>query len=119
MNDNILKKKSFEFAIRIVNLYKLLTSERKEFVLSKQLLRSGTSIGANVREGLNAQSKADFVHKLSIAQKECDETLYWLELLKETSYINESEFSSINNDATELLKILRSIIITTKQKHSL
>ena len=119
MDDNILKKKSFEFAIRIVNLYKLLTSERKEFVLSKQLLRSGTSIGANVREGLNAQSKADFVHKLSIAQKECDETLYWLELLKETSYINESEFSSINNDATELLKILRSIIITTKQKHSL
>ena len=119
MNDNILKKKSFEFAIRIVNLYKLLTSERKEFVLSKQLLRSGTSIGANVREGLNAQSKADFVHKLSIAQKECDETLYWLELLKETSYINESEFSSINNDATELLKILRSIIITTKQKHNL
>ena len=119
MSDSVLKRKSFEFAIRIVNLYKLLTSERKEFVLSKQLLRSGTSIGANVREGLNAQSKADFVHKLSIAQKECDETLYWLELLKETSYINESEFSSINNDATELLKILRSIIITTKQKHSL
>jgi four helix bundle protein len=119
MNDNILKKKSFEFAIRIVNLYKLLTGDRKEFVLSKQLLRSGTSIGANVREGLNAQSKADFVHKLSISQKECDETLYWLELLKETNYINASEFLSINNDATELLKILRSIILTTKQKHSL
>ena len=80
MGDDILKKKSFEFAIRIVNLYKLLILDRKEFVLSKQLLRSGNSIGANVREGLNAQSKAAFIHKLSISQKECDETLYWLEL---------------------------------------
>jgi four helix bundle protein len=119
MSDSILKKKSFEFAIRIVNLYKLLSTDRKEFVLSKQILRSGTSIGANVREGLNAQSKADFVYKLSISQKECDETLYWLELLKETNYINSSEFFSINNDATELLKILRSVILTTKQKHHL
>ena len=116
MGDSVLKKKSFEFAIRIVNLYKLLASDRKEFVLSKQLLRSGTSIGANVREGLNAQSKADFIHKLSISQKECDESLYWLELLKETNYITESEFFSMNTDATELLKIIRSIILTTRQR---
>ncbi len=74
--DNIIKKKSFLFAVRIVNLYKLLNNDRKEFVLSKQLLRSGTSIGANIREALNAQSRLDFIHKLSIAQKECDESLY-------------------------------------------
>jgi len=89
--------------------------ERKEFVLSKQFLRSGTSIGANVREALNAESQADFVHKLAIAQKECDETIYWLELLKETNFITEMEFKSINNDAIENLKILRSIILTSKK----
>ncbi|MBX2899698.1 MAG: four helix bundle protein [Cyclobacteriaceae bacterium] len=116
MSESIIKIKSFQFAVRIVNLYKLLNSERKEFVMSKQMLRSGTSVGANVREAINAQSSADFIHKLSIAQKECDETLYWLELLKETNYLNESEFSSMSNEATELLKIIRSIILTTKQK---
>ena len=114
-DDNIIKKKSFEFAVRIVNLYKLLSVEKKEFVLSKQLLRSGTSIGANVREANNAQSKADFIHKLSISQKECDETMYWLELLKETKYMSQSEFESIHKDASELLKIIRSIILTTKK----
>jgi four helix bundle protein len=114
--DSIIRTKSFKFAIRIVNLFKLLVSSHKEFVLSKQLLRSGTSIGANVREAINAQSTADFIHKLSISQKECDETLYWLELLKETDYISETEFISLNNDATELLKIIRSIIITSKNK---
>jgi four helix bundle protein len=86
MSENVVKHKSFLFAVRIVNLYKLLVNERKEFVLSKQLLRSGTSVGANVREAINAQSSADFIHKLAIAQKECDETLYWIELLKETEY---------------------------------
>jgi four helix bundle protein len=115
-NDSILKKKSYEFAVRIVNLYKLMTCERKEFILSKQVLRSGTSIGANVREAVNAQSRADFVHKLSVAQKECDETIYWLELLNETDYISENEFTELNRDATELLKIIRSIILTIKQK---
>jgi len=115
MSDNIIKTKSFQFAIRIVNLYKQLISEKNEYVLSKQILRSGTSVGANVREGVNAQSKADFIHKLSIAQKECDETLYWLELLKETKYIEDILFTDIYNDATELLKILRSIIITSKK----
>lgn len=113
---SIVKNKSFQFAVRTVNLYKVLLSERKEFVMSKQLLRSGTSVGANVREAVNAQSTADFIHKLSISQKECDETLYWLELLKETNYITETEFESLHNDATELLKIIRSIILTTKQK---
>lgn len=90
--DNVIKSKSFAFAVRIVNLYKLLGNERREFVISKQLLRSGTSVGANFREALNAQSSADFIHKLSISQKECDETLFWFELLYETGYINESEF---------------------------
>ncbi len=113
--ENAIKDKSFKFAVRIVHLYKNQI-ENKEYVLSKQLLRSGTSIGANVREGLNAQSQPDFIHKLSIAQKETDESLYWLELLKETHYINEKEYNSIYSDCSELLKILKSIIITTKNK---
>jgi four helix bundle protein len=115
MSESLIKNKSFSFAIRVVNLYKILSLERKEFVLSKQFLRSGTSIGANVREALNAESQADFVHKLAIAQKECDETIYWLELLKETNFITEMEFKSINNDTIENLKILRSIILTSKK----
>lgn len=112
---NILKDKSFLFAIRIVNVYKYLNSEKKEFVLSKQLLRSGTSIGANIREAKNAESGMDFIHKLAIAQKECDETLYWLELLFETKFIAENEFQSILNEAEELLKMLRSSILTKKK----
>lgn len=116
MSESIIKRKSFDFAVRIINLYKTLTIDRKEFVLSKQILRSGTSIGANVREALNAQSTSDFIHKLSISQKECDETIYWLELLNASDFISESEFNSLNNDAVELLKIIRSIILTTKQK---
>jgi len=83
---NVIKDKSFKFAVRIINLYKKLIAE-KEYVLSKQLLRSGTSVGANVREAQNAQSPKDFIHKLSISQKEADESLYWIELLKETNYI--------------------------------
>lgn len=118
VNDNVVKVKSFAFAVRIVKLYKILSDERKEFVMSRQLLRSGTSIGANTREALNAESKPDFVHKLAIAQKECDESLYWLELLKETNYLNENEYKSISSDATELLKIIRSIIITSKTKNN-
>jgi four helix bundle protein len=96
----------------------MLCNDRKEFVLSKQLLRSGTSIGSNVREAINAESPADFIHKCAIAQKECDETLYWLELLKETEYINEKEFTSMNSDANELLKIIRSIILSSKNRAS-
>lgn len=116
---NIMKDKSFSFAIRIVNLYKHLYTVKKEFVLSKQLLRSGTSVGALVREAQNAESTADFTHKLGIAQKECDESLYWLELLKETDYLNEQEFSSIHTQANELLKMIRSAIVTTKNKRNI
>jgi four helix bundle protein len=118
MKDTIIKTKSFAFAIRVVNLYKILVSERKEFIMSKQFLKSGTSIGANVREAINGQSRADFIHKLSISQKECDETIYWLELLKETNFIFENEFKSMNEDASEILKIIRSIIITSKNNKS-
>jgi len=115
MNENTVKTKSFQFAIRIVHLYKYLCDERREYVLSKQILRSGTSIGANVRKSQNAESKADFIHKLGIAQKETDETLYWLELLEATSYLDEEEFLSMHKDANEILKLVRSIIITSKK----
>lgn len=113
--ENILLDKSFAFAIRIVKLYKFLSTEKKEYVLSKQMLRSGTAVGALIREAQNAESKADFVHKLAIAQKECDETSYWLELLKESKYINQIEFESMNENAIELLKIIKSSILTVKQ----
>ena len=113
---NIIKEKTFAFALRIIKMYNFLKENKKEFILSKQLLRSGTSIGAMVREAINAETLKDFIHKLSIAQKECDETCYWLELLKEANYISEKEFISIYDDALELLKIIRSIIIKSKQK---
>ncbi|WP_080779355.1 four helix bundle protein [Chryseobacterium phocaeense] len=118
MSESIVGKKSFEFAVNIVRFYKRIITDKKEFTLSKQMLRSGTSIGANIREALNAQSRMDFIHKLSISQKECDETLYWLELLYATDYISEEEFENLRNQASELLKIIRSIIITTKNKNS-
>lgn len=112
---NILRNKSFDFAVRIVNLCLFLNKEKKEFVLSKQLLRSGTAIGALIRESKNAESKADFVHKLGIAQKECDETLYWLELMAVTKLISSSEYDSISNDALGLLRMLKSSILTVKK----
>jgi four helix bundle protein len=115
MNESIVKTKSFELAIRGINFYKWLVSEKKEFVMSKQFLRSITSIRANVREAINAQSKADFIHKLSISQKECDESMYWLEILNATNYINTSEFESIHQQCNEVLKIIKSIIITSKK----
>jgi len=113
--ENILLGKSFSFAIRIVKLYQYLTIDKKEYVLSKQLLRSGTAVGALVREAQNAESKKDFIHKLAIAQKECDETNYWLELLKETEYLKIAEFESIVENSCELLKIIKSSILTVKQ----
>lgn len=116
MSENIVKKKSFELAVRGVNFYKWFMSEKKEFIMSKQFLRSVTSVGANVREAVNAQSNPDFIHKLSIAQKECDESMFWLELLKETDYISNAEFDSIHKQCNEVLKIIRSIIITSKKK---
>ena len=112
---NIIKEKTFLFAIEIVGLYKVL-AERKEFVLSKQPLRSGTSIGANVRESEHAQSKADFIHKLSISLKEANETEYWLDLLHQTKYISQIEFENIKPKIIELLKLLTSIINTSKSK---
>ena len=114
MKENIIKEKSFAFAVRIIQLFKYLQNDKKEFILSKQLLRSGTSVGALIRESEHAESKADFIHKLAIAQKECNETIYWLELLEKTKYINKEEFGSINNDAMEILKIITSIIKTSK-----
>ncbi len=113
-----LRDKSFKLAVRIVNLCKFLRENKSEYVLSKQILRSGTSVGANVRESEHAESRADFIHKLSIAQKEINETLYWLELLNETEYINKTEFNSLSSDAEEIKKIVTSIILTTKQNNS-
>jgi four helix bundle protein len=112
---NLIKDKSFRFAIKIIEIYRLLTHVKKEFVLSKQLMRSGTSIGANVRESQNAESKADFIHKLSIAQKEADETLYWLEILKAGNYLQDNEYDSMHNEANELLRMIRAIILTSKK----
>ena len=109
MSENIIVDKSFDFAVRIVNLYKYLNNEQKEYVLSKQLLRSGTSIGANVSEAERAQSKADFVSKMSIALKEANETNYWIKLLYKTDYLNKSQYDSINTDINELISILIAI----------
>jgi four helix bundle protein len=118
MSKNILTEKSFSFAIRIVKLYQFLIDTKKEYILSKQILRSGTSIWANIRESRNAESGMDFIHKLWISQKETDETLYWIDLLYQTDYINEEQFHSISSDAEELLKIIRSSIITKKKNLS-
>jgi four helix bundle protein len=116
--DNIVQEKSFAFAIRIVNLYKYLTAEKKEFVLSKQLLRSGTSIGANVEEAIGGVSDKDFLNKLGIAYKEARESIYWLKLLHAADYITKDEFESLHNDAEEICKILGKIQITTKNRSS-
>lgn len=114
MKENIVKNKSFGFAVRIVKLYQFLCEQKKEFVLSKQLLRAGTSVGAMVREAEHAESKTDFKHKMAIAQKEINETIYWLELLKETEYLTSEQFESINSDAIEIIKLITSILKTTK-----
>ncbi len=116
MKRNAVKEKSFSFAIDIIHFYKIISQERKEYVLSKQLLRSGTSIGANIREAEHAESKADFIHKLSIALKEANETEYWLDLLFETKYINTDEFQNIKPKIIEILKLLISIINSSKKK---
>ena len=111
---NVVKDKSFRLAVRIVKLSQWLVKEKKEFVLSKQVLRSGTAIGALYREAEHAESKADFAHKLCIAQKETNETLYWLELLKETEYLDAKQFQSLHNDTTEVIKLLTAIIKSSK-----
>lgn len=113
--NNPIKKKSFDFAVRIVKLAKYLQSEKKEYVLSKQVLRSGTAVGALYREAEMAESKKDFIHKLAIAQKEANETVYWLELLMVTDYMTVETSHGIMDDAVELLKLLTSIIKSTKK----
>jgi len=110
----VLAPKSYKFALRIVSLYKLLTTERKEFVLSKQMLRGGTSVGAMIREAEHAQSRADFLNKMNIALKEINETEYWLMLLKDSSYLNEIEFKSIHKDCDEIIRLLVSTVKTLK-----
>lgn len=114
--ENIIIKKSYDFALQIVKLYKFLT-EQKEYVLSKQMLRSGTSIGANVQEAIAAESKKDVIHKLGIAVKEARETLYWLCLLRDSDFIKQEQFDVLNSSCNSLIKILNSIILTTKQRY--
>lgn len=115
MNENPLTKKSYAFALRIIKLYKYLAFETKEFVLSKQVLRSGTSIGANVTEANRGQSKTDFVHKLSIALKEADEAEYWLNLLRDGQFITAAQADSLLADCSELQKMLTASIKTAKK----
>ena len=115
--NNIIEKKSFDFAVRRVNLYKYLIDNKKEFVMAKQLLRCGTSIGANVAEAEQAQSKADFISKMNIALKETVETKYWIKLMHETGFLSDVEFDSIVPDCNELNKILSSIILSSKQQY--
>ena len=112
--NSLVECKSYDFALRIIKLYKYLVSDAKEFVLSKQILRSGTSIGAMVKEAEHAQSKADFIHKMSIALKEANETEYWLMLLKDSDYISKTSYNSIQPEASELIKLLASIVKTSK-----
>jgi four helix bundle protein len=114
MRENLVKNKSFLFAVRIVKLYRFLCEQKKEFVLSKQLLRSGTSVGAMIREAEHAETKNDFKHKIGLAQNEINETIYWLELLKETDYLTIEQFESINTDAIEIIKLITAIIKSTK-----
>lgn len=114
--DNVIENKSFQFAIRIVRLYKFLCKEKKEYILSKQLLRAGTSIGANVTESQQAQSKPDFVSKISIALKEASETKYWIKLLGATEYLSENQTKSILDDCVEIEKILVTILKSAKNQ---
>jgi four helix bundle protein len=115
-DDSVIQTKSKAFAIRIVRMYQFLTEKKKEFVLSKQVLRSGTSIGANIAEAKYAVSKKEFVLKLQIALKECAETVFWLELLNETGFLTKREFSAIHPECEEILRLLTSSITTLKRQ---
>ena len=116
MGENVISEKSFAFSVRIVNLYKYLKSEEKEYILAKQLLRSGTSIGANVSEAQRGQSKADFAAKMCTALKEANETEYWLRLLYATGFLNKVQFESMNADISELISLLAAICKTSTEK---
>ena len=118
MKENVVRDKSYVFALRMIKAYKYLTQEQREFVLSKQALRSGTSIGALVREAEHAQSDADFTNKMNVALKEANETEYWLMLLKDSEYVDEQSYNSIQHDCSELIKLLASIVKTSKEKMS-
>jgi four helix bundle protein len=115
VRENVVKEKSYAFALRIVNLYKWLCSERKEFVLSKQILKSGTSVGANIEEACAGQSKKDFISKINISYKEIKETHFWLRLLKDSEYIDQQQFDSLIIDCEELIKLLVSILKTSRE----
>lgn len=115
MKESPLRLKSYQLALRIVRLSKYLAVEKREFVLSRQVLRSGTNPGAMVREAQNAESKKDFIHKLKIAQKETSETMYWLELLKDSKYIEDSEFSELHSLSKEVIKMIVSTVKTTSK----
>jgi four helix bundle protein len=114
MKENLLLEKTFAFSVRTVKAYKFLVEQKKEFVMSKQLLRCGTSIGANAEEAVGGQSRPDFLSKLSIAYKEARETHYWIRLLIATGYLDEKQGASLMNDVEELLKIIGKIIVTTR-----
>jgi len=113
--ENIIESKSYQFAIEIVKTFRQLVEKNREFILSKQLIRSGTSIGANIKEAEQAQSKADFLSKMNIALKEANETSYWLNLLKDTGYLSNSDFKKLNNSCDESISILVKIVVTTKK----
>ena len=117
MKKNVIKEKSYKFALRVIKAYKFLSEDKREFVLSKQMLRSGTAIGALVKEAEHAQSRADFIHKMNISLKEANETGYWLMLLKDSEYIDEKSFESIHKDCDELIRLLVSIVKTTKKSN--
>lgn len=119
IKENVIVSKSYAFALEVIKTYKTLVSTTKEYVLSKQLLRSGTSIGANVNESISSETKKDFIHKLAIALKEARETSYWLNLLKDSEYISVSEHTRLNSSCSELIRIITSIIMTTKAKYSI
>ncbi len=115
--DNIIVKKSYSFALEIIKIYKFLINEKKEYVISKQMLRSGTSVGANIHEAIASESKKDFIHKLGIAVKEARETSYWLNLLKDSDYLSDEQFKNLNKNCDEVIRILNSIILTTKERY--
>ena len=115
MKENAVETKSKKFAIRTIRLYQFLTEDKKEYVMSKQVLRAGTSVGANVREAVQGFSRNDFVYKMSLALKECSETRYWLELLYETDYLSDEQYESIYNDAVELFSLLTAIVKNTRE----
>ncbi len=113
-SNNVIREKSYNFSLKIIKIYQELTKEKKEFILSKQLIRSGTSIGANIEEAIGAQSKNDFISKISISYKEARETLYWLHLLTDSNFLNKQQSDTLINDCEEILRIIGSIQKTSK-----